>query len=601
MKIGTSKGQSPIRKNNTVTTNNAGGKAFLASDPLTRLIGSVGSYLGNEPTFYADKVVKRKGQYNRGILDQRGEDIVDAVIQACTSGDPEDVLRLAYWVREELNLRTVSAIILAVAARVTRSIPDNPIVRYTPKICRRPDDLLQVHAVYTSLFGSKHPKKNYMHCKLPGCLQKGIVYALASYSEYSLLKYNQTRRHPSFKDLLKSVSRPLVPEAKREGGFPLKKGLYEFLMDGEITENATPMLRARKHFSEANVRTYPIPDLKDLAIKGGLTWEVISSKFGGVTGKRKAEVWGLAAEVMPYMAKLRNLRNLVESGVPQEVLEKVCKEISDPANVARGRQLPFRYYSALKAFSPERITWNKPNLRFDTVPPVVRDCLYDALDASAVNLPKFTGNTALLIDVSGSMSSPVSDKSTISCVEMAAVLAAVLLKNNPHCQVALFSDRAKLISLYGKDTVMTNARKIVESIYGGGTNWSSGMELLRKSSTKFSRVITLSDMQAYGGYNALNVSDSTLGQFRKAHPGAFCHFVNLQGYQESLSPVQGDDRTTQTGSFSEKFVNVLFDYESRILGGASSNWSSPTMLDIRARFTVPVGSNKEAVLEKVEA
>src|SRR3712207_7767035 len=49
------------------------------------------------------------------------------------------------------------------------------------------------------------------------------------------------------------------------------------------------------------------------------------------------------APTMGYMALLRNLRNFDEAGMPDEVAAVVAARLGDPDEVARSRQLPYRF------------------------------------------------------------------------------------------------------------------------------------------------------------------------------------------------------------------------------------------------------------------
>ena len=62
----------------------------------------------------------------------------------------------------------------------------------------------------------------------------------------------------------------------------------------------------------------------------------------------KAEVWHdlIDNKKLPYMAAIRNLRNLVLSGVDDAHVQKVCKFITNEKMVAGSRLFPFRFYTA---------------------------------------------------------------------------------------------------------------------------------------------------------------------------------------------------------------------------------------------------------------
>src|SRR4029079_2962891 len=79
----------------------------------------------------------------------------------------------------------------------------------------------------------------------------------------------------------------------------------------------------------------------------GMTWEDVLSLAGDRLDK--AALWSALVPGMGYMALLRNLRNLDQAGVSDEVASVVAARLADPAQVATSRQLPMRFLSAYRA------------------------------------------------------------------------------------------------------------------------------------------------------------------------------------------------------------------------------------------------------------
>lgn len=69
----------------------------------------------------------------------------------------------------------------------------------------------------------------------------------------------------------------------------------------------------------------------------------LSLRFGN-----KAEVWHrlIDNKKLPYMATIRNLRNLVLSGIDNSHVDTVCKYIGNEKAVINSRMFPFRFYTA---------------------------------------------------------------------------------------------------------------------------------------------------------------------------------------------------------------------------------------------------------------
>lgn len=87
------------------------------------------------------------------------------------------------------------------------------------------------------------------------------------------------------------------------------------------------------------------------------------------------------------MAVIRNLRNFDLVGVSDRAAADVARRISDPYEVARSRQFPFRYLAVHR---------NAPSPRW-------AQSLESALGHSLANVPALPGRTLVLVDRSGSM------------------------------------------------------------------------------------------------------------------------------------------------------------------------------------------------------
>src|ERR1700730_9509855 len=107
-------------------------------------------------------------------------------------------------------------------------------------------------------------------------------------------------------------------------------------------------------------------------------------------------------------------------------------------------------------------------------PGVVKEAIQDAMEAALENVPSIAGKVYVLPDVSGSMQSPVtgvrgSATTSVRCVDVAALVAAAILRKNTDAEVIPFSDRLVPVELNPRDSVMTNAAKLA-AVPAGGTN-----------------------------------------------------------------------------------------------------------------------------------
>ena len=83
---------------------------------------------------------------------------------------------------------------------------------------------------------------------------------------------------------------------------------------------------------------------KRMHIATPVTWETQLSTKGN-----NVEIWSelISNNKVPYLASIRNLRNIVLSGVPLPLIEKVANFLQSPAQVEKAKTTPLQYYSAL--------------------------------------------------------------------------------------------------------------------------------------------------------------------------------------------------------------------------------------------------------------
>ena len=97
-------------------------------------------------------------------------------------------------------------------------------------------------------------------------------------------------------------------------------------------------------------------------------------------------------------------------GSATEVAAEVARRISDPDEVARSRQFPFRYLAAHRNAPSPR--WGKS--------------LASALDHSLANVPALPGRTLVLVDRSGSMFDLPSADTALNRADSAAIFGTAL-------------------------------------------------------------------------------------------------------------------------------------------------------------------------------
>ena len=316
---------------------------------------------------------------------------------------------------------------------------------------------------------------------LPKALQRGIADAFAGFDEYQFAKYKGEGDKITLRDVMFLVHPKPVGEER--------EALY-------------------KRIAERALKT---PD----------TWETAISGTKGETGQVKAQWTRLLAEGrLGGLAVLRNLRNMVQAGVEVELIRKGIKEA--PVK----RVLPFRFLAAAQAaqqFEDEiEVLMLKGLERFE----------------------RLQGETALLLDVSGSMTwGTLSGKSTMKPVDVAMGLGILVREVCEHARVFVFSnDCYELPNRRGFGLI--DAAKAVPG-FGRGTQLGSALDGLLKVGAGKDRVIVLTDEQTHDRVTYPNWSKKG-------------YMVNVWAYQNGVGYGGG---WTHIDGWSERVVDYIREVE----------------------------------------
>jgi len=262
------------------------GLSFKWDDKST-LYARVACSLVNEPTFYKNVI--------DGNVKPNFDDDLVSDIKKVSEKDPEFLLKLASYARNELYLRSVPMLLIGEASQIPKARPF--IKKWAASIIKRADEPAELMSYVINRFGRNAATSNNQ-------LKKGIAASLDKFNEYQFAKYNRSNAI-KLKDVLRICH-------------PKHKDIYK-----KIIEN-----------------TLETPD----------TWEVLISNPESKGFKTKKEAWEYLVNnnKLGYMAMLRNIRNLIKEDVSQATLDKALNFISDKQAVLKSKQLPFRFLSAYR-------------------------------------------------------------------------------------------------------------------------------------------------------------------------------------------------------------------------------------------------------------
>lgn len=348
---------SPIVSDGTAV-NHEGALGVIRDARSELFLLAVANMVG-EATFY-EKAGDRDDRYGN-------------LVRQVAVADPEWIADFLRWLRTDGNMRSASLVGAAEAARamVKAGLPGGRQI--IASVLQRADEPGEMLAYWTSTYGKAIPKP----------VKRGIADAIGRlYTEYALLKYDTASKGFRFADVIDLVHPS--PTADWQGDL-FQVALERRHNREEETPLSLPMLVRNAVLRSAAAENPEVLLDADALKAAGFTWEDALSLAG--SNVDKAQLWTALIPTMPFMSLLRNLRNFDQAGVSDEVAETVAKRLADPEQVAKSRQLPFRFYAAHNAVGSLR--WGHS--------------LEKALAASLANVPALPGRTLVLVDQSPSM------------------------------------------------------------------------------------------------------------------------------------------------------------------------------------------------------
>jgi hypothetical protein len=198
------------------------------------------------------------------------------------------------------------------------------------------------------------------------------------------------------------------------------------------------------------------------------TWEVALSAGG--TDKKAIWTRLLSEGKLGALALLRNLRNMEQAGVDRDAIRQGL------LNMKTERVLPFRFIAAAR-YAP-------------ALEPELEQAMYRCL-GDKVNLP---GKTVLLIDVSGSMDHPISNKSDMTRMDAACGLAVLARELSDDIEVYTFSMQLCQVPPRRGFALRDS---IVQSQSHEGTYLGTALGGLEQHTT-WDRLIVFTDEQSHG-------------------------------------------------------------------------------------------------------
>jgi len=479
-------------ENKTLDANLAGGPSYKRRDIRKEIVSIILNSILKNDSFYESE-----------------EDRIDKIFELVEK-NPEQSKFLAktmIFARNECNLRSVSHV-LGIA--LVENAKGTSFMRTAlNKTLLRPDDATEM----VSLFNSRNCKK-----MIPNVLRRSIKDSLENkWDEYQLKKYAGSKNKVKLKNLIQ-ISHP-SPKKLVESGKAKSDDIFARVIEDSLL--------------------------------GVQTAQTINAGF---TNSQRAEAYKsmLIEKKLGYMAALKNIKNILESGADQETIDKLCELLINEKIIRKSKVLPFRFTQAYSMI--DKLEMDKFKLR------QILDAIEQGFKISAGNVPIVEDDEkiALLLDESDSMNGLEYDECSIATNSpfaigktlMASLLTGLKIEN---AVGYLWADNAREVTLTDKpfDFIKNTHTN------GGGTDIIAPLGKLISTRTFVDKIVILSDMEMYGGYiNIGNDISTYIDQYKtKVNPDVKVLFWNLEGYGEA--PIEFTDDILEISGYSDVFLKLI--------------------------------------------
>jgi len=447
---------------------------------------------------------------------------LDKVLALSNQVEPEFVAKAAVYCREKGFMKDMPALLCAVL-----SLKDRGLLK----------------AVFSRVINDGRMLRNFVQIlrsgvvgrKSLGTLPKRLVQEwLESRSDEALFRAS-VGQNPSLADIVKMVH--------PKPASPAREALYGYLTGRAYDADLLPeIVRQFERFKAKE--TIEVPDVP---------FQMLTALDLG------AREWTAIARQASWQTTRMNLNTFVrhkvfdERGLPDLIAER----LRNPEAIRKVRVFP---YQLLVAYT----------MAANGVPQSVREALQDAMEVALHSVPRLDGKVYVLPDVSSSMTSSVTgyrkgSTSTVRCVDVAALMAAAVLRQNPEAEIVPFDDRAHEVKLNPRDSVMSNANRLA-SVGGGGTNCSAPLARLNRLKAKGDLVIYVFDNQSWmdGATGRGTATMEEWNVFKHRNPEACLVCIDVQPYATTQATERED--ILNVGGFSDQVFEVVAEFAAGRLG-----------------------------------
>lgn len=326
-------------------------------------------------------------------------------------------------------------------------------------------------------------------------------------AEYWTIKYGSgSKEGYSLKDVIKTV---------HPKGVNPNLAWYLLGKDGSDAEAQFTKIAAFEKLKKATTDADKVE-----AIKTGKLPHEVASTFAGTS----ATVWQSILESMPTFALLRNLNTLDRMSLLDKNKKLINSILTNPENIKKAKILPFRFYDAYNAVNS---SWVKDTLRM-------------SIENSIANIPEIKGDSAILLDTSGSM---------VNFITTASLFALACLKRANGGIFYTFDTSAHKKTFSLVNSILSQAERIHAS---GGTNIASPVKQLTADRNKVDNIIIVTDEQQNSGSHLWS---AVMNYRNRVNRNVNVFVIDVSPYKASAVPP--DDKVYLIYGWGDQVLNYI--------------------------------------------
>ncbi len=520
--------------------NEAGGSAYLFSDK--QALAQYASTGCLNSTFYATD----KNQF-------------DTVVELTKKVEPEFIAKTAVYARTVGLMKDMPALLCAILA-AQRS-------EYFEKVFKKVIDSAKMLRNFVQIIRSGVTGRRSL-----GSVPRALIRNWLAAQTNEQLFFSSIGSGPSLSDLIKMVH-PKPKNAEREAMFgyllgwnvnlsKLPRLVQEYEAFKQETREADRIIRQILHkgiISNDKARTQLLNQYRNKLISRSVPAVPFQFLTSLSLGQKE---WTEIARTASWQTVRMNLNTFARHGVfenkqilfeNKQIVDLLADRLRDRDLIRKSKAFPYQLMAAYLNVD-------------DNIPTRIKTALQDAMEIASDNVPALNGKLAVCVDVSGSMACPItgfrnSADSKVRCVDVAALIASVLIRKNPEAIVLPFDTKVYNLVLNPNDSIMTNAQKL--NLNGGGTDCSIPLAKMNHRKISADYVLLISDCESW--IDSKESGTKTMKQwniFRKRNRFAKLICVDLQPYRTCQAP--DDKNIANVGGFSDAvfdFINSFFSKE----------------------------------------